>query len=87
MPESLLAFISHRIFFKHIDGNCSLHPRVFQGIESIGKQYVGVFSTDKNRVVKITRFSSEMVLQTTKHTVIYPSLGFSLEVIALCLVV
>jgi hypothetical protein len=29
---------------------------------------VGVFCTDKNRVVKITCSSSEMVLQTTKHT-------------------
>jgi hypothetical protein len=30
---------------------------------------IGVFYTDKNRVVKITCSSSEMVLRTTKHTV------------------
>jgi hypothetical protein len=34
-------------------------------------------------VVKITRSSSEMVLQTKKHTMIYPSLGPSLKIIAL----
>jgi hypothetical protein len=39
------------------------------------------------RVVKITRSSSEMVLRTMKHIVIYPGLGTSLEVIALCPVV
>jgi hypothetical protein len=39
------------------------------------------------RVVKIARSSSEVVLQTIKHTVIYPSLGTSLEVIALRLAV
>jgi hypothetical protein len=48
---------------------------------------VGVFYTDKNRVVKITHSSFELVLQTTKHTMIYPSLGPFLEVIALCTVV
>jgi hypothetical protein len=26
---SLLAFLSHRIICKHIDANCSLHPRIF----------------------------------------------------------
>jgi hypothetical protein len=36
----------------------------------------------KYRVVKITHSSSEVVLRTTKHTVIYPDLGLSLEVIA-----
>jgi hypothetical protein len=35
-------------------------------------------------VVKITRSSSEVVLQTTKHNMIYPGSGPSLEVIALC---
>jgi hypothetical protein len=44
---------------------------------------VGVFCTGKNRVVKITCSSSEVVLQTTKHIMIYPSSGPSLEVIAL----
>jgi hypothetical protein len=37
----------------------------------------------KNRVVKIARSSSEMVLRTTKNTMIYPGPGPSLEVIAL----
>jgi hypothetical protein len=32
-----LAFLSHRIIYKCIDANCSLHLRVFQGIESTGK--------------------------------------------------
>jgi hypothetical protein len=41
------------------------------------------FFTDKNRVVTITCSSFEMVLQTTKHTMIYPGLGPSLEVIAI----
>jgi hypothetical protein len=45
--------------------------------------FVSVFWTDKNRVVKITCSSVEVVLQTTKHTMIYPGLGPSLEVIAL----
>jgi hypothetical protein len=44
---------------------------------------VGVFYTGKNRVVKIVRSSSEMVLRTTKHTMINPSSGPSLEVIAI----
>jgi hypothetical protein len=35
---SLLVFLSHRIIYKRTDANCSLHPRVFQCIESIGKQ-------------------------------------------------
>jgi hypothetical protein len=43
---------------------------------------VGVFYTGKNRVVKIMHSSAEVVLQTTKHMVIYPSLGPSLEVLA-----
>jgi hypothetical protein len=34
-------------------------------------------------VVKIARSSSEMVLRTIKHMVIYPGLGPSLEVIVL----
>jgi hypothetical protein len=44
---------------------------------------VSVSCTDKNRVVKIARFSSEMVLRTTKHTMINPGSGSSTEVIAL----
>jgi hypothetical protein len=35
------------------------------------------------RVVKIMRSSSEVVLQTTKHTVIYPGSGPSSKIIAL----
>jgi hypothetical protein len=34
----LLAFLSHRIINKRTDANCSIHLRVFQGIESTGKQ-------------------------------------------------
>jgi hypothetical protein len=45
--------------------------------------FVGVFCTEKNRVVKIVHSSSEVVLQTIKHMVIYPGSGPSLEVIAL----
>jgi hypothetical protein len=42
------------------------------------------FCTSKNRVVEIAHSSFEMVLRTTKHTVIYPSLCSSSEVIAIC---
>jgi hypothetical protein len=48
-----------------------------------GVPTIGVFCTGKNRVVKITCSSSEVVLQTTKHTMIYHGSGPSLEVIAL----
>jgi hypothetical protein len=44
---------------------------------------VGVFYTGKNKVAKIATSSSKMVLQTTKHMIIYPVSGPSLEVIAL----
>jgi hypothetical protein len=44
---------------------------------------VGVFCTGKNKVVKITRSSSEVVLQTIKQMMIYPSSGPFLEVIAI----
>jgi hypothetical protein len=47
---------------------------------------VSVFCTGKSRVFKITHFSFEVVLRTTKHTVIYPSSCPSLEVITLYLV-
>jgi hypothetical protein len=47
-----------------------------------------VFATPANYgVVKIMHSSSVVVLRTMKHTMIYPSSGPSLEVIALCLVV
>jgi hypothetical protein len=46
---------------------------------------LSVFSTPANyRVVKIACSSSKVVLQTTKNTMIYPDLGPSSEVIALC---
>jgi hypothetical protein len=45
------------------------------------------FEPTRYRVVKIARSYSEVALETTKHTVIYPSFGPSLEVIALCLAV
>jgi hypothetical protein len=48
-----------------------------------GASTVGVFRIGKNTLVKIMRSSSEVVLRNTNHTVIYPSLGTSLEVIAL----
>jgi hypothetical protein len=44
---------------------------------------VSVFYTGKNRVVKIMHSSSEVVLRTIKHTMIYSSSGPSLEIIAL----
>jgi hypothetical protein len=44
---------------------------------------VGVFCSSKNRVVKIMHSTSEVVLQTTKHTMIYLGSGPSLEVIGL----
>jgi hypothetical protein len=47
---------------------------------------VGVFCTGKSRVFKIAHSSFEVVLRTTKHTVIYPGSCPSLEVIALYLV-
>jgi hypothetical protein len=44
---------------------------------------VGVLCTSDNRVVKIVRSSSKMVLQTIEHIMIYPSSCPSLEIIAL----
>jgi hypothetical protein len=57
--------------------------KVSAPVIKMDNQSVSVFCTGKNRVVKITRSSFEMVLQTTKHTMIYPDSGPSLEVIAL----
>jgi Na+/melibiose symporter-like transporter len=56
---------------------------VIVGLVGFGMAFVGVFFTGKNRVVKIVHSSSDVVLRTTKHTLIYPGLGPSLEVIAL----
>jgi hypothetical protein len=45
---------------------------------------VSVFFAPANYgVIKIVYSSSEVVLQTTKHTMIYPGLGPSLKVIVL----
>jgi hypothetical protein len=44
---------------------------------------IGVLCIGKNRVVKITCSSSEVVLRTTKNTMIYPDSGPSLKVLAL----
>jgi hypothetical protein len=45
---------------------------------------LSVFSAPANyRVLKITCFSSKVVLQTMKHTMIYPSSGLSSEVVVL----
>jgi hypothetical protein len=49
---------------------------------------LSVFSSPANYgVVNIVHFSSKVVLQTMKNTMIYPSLGPSMDVIALCPVV
>jgi hypothetical protein len=53
-------------------------------MSSLGMEFIDVFYTGKNKVVKIARSSSEMVLRNTKHIMIYLGLGRSLEVIALC---
>jgi hypothetical protein len=45
------------------------------------------FALARYRVVKIAHYSFEVVLRTTKHTVVYSSLGPSLKVIALRLAV
>jgi hypothetical protein len=46
-----------------------------------------VFCTGRNRVVKIVRSNFKMLLLTAKHTMIYPGLGPSLEIIVLGLAV
>jgi hypothetical protein len=49
---------------------------------------LSVFSAPvKYIIVKITRFSFEVVLRIIKYTMIYPTSGPSLEVIALRLIV
>jgi hypothetical protein len=42
-----------------------------------------LFALTRYRVLKIAHSCSKVVLQTTKHTMVYPSSGPSLEVIAL----
>jgi hypothetical protein len=44
------------------------------------------FALARYRVVKIAHSYSKVVLRTTKHTIVYPGSGPTLEVIALCLV-
>jgi hypothetical protein len=56
-------------------------------VEDTRNNMVSVFCTGKNRVVKIARSNSEMVLQTTKHSMIYPGLGPSSKVTNLRLAV
>jgi hypothetical protein len=53
----------------------------------LAHQLLVFFTPIRYRVVKITCSYSEVVLWTTKHTIIYPSSGPSLEVIALHLAV
>jgi hypothetical protein len=53
----------------------------------LAQQLSVFFALARYRVVNIVRSCSDMVLQTIKHTMIYPSSGPSLEVIALRLVV
>jgi hypothetical protein len=53
----------------------------------LAHQLLVFFTPIRYRVVKITCSYSEVVLRTTKHTIIYPSSGPSLEVIALHLAV
>jgi predicted membrane channel-forming protein YqfA (hemolysin III family) len=50
-------------------------------------QLLVFFASARYKVVKIAHSCSEMVLRTTKHTMIYPGSGPSLEVIALRLAV
>jgi hypothetical protein len=45
------------------------------------------FAPTRYRVVKIARSYSEMALQTTKYTIVYPGSDFSLEIISLRLAV
>jgi hypothetical protein len=49
----------------------------------LARQLSVFFAPARYKVVKITCSYSKVVLQTTKHTMIYPGLGPSLEVIAL----
>jgi hypothetical protein len=52
-----------------------------------GMPTISVFASARYKVVKIAHSCSEMVLRTTKHTMIYPGSDPSLEVIALRLAV
>jgi hypothetical protein len=54
-----------------------VYEQIFNG------KYRCFFAPARYRVVKITHSYFEVVLQTIKHTMVYPSAGPSLEVIAL----
>jgi hypothetical protein len=49
----------------------------------LARQLLVFFAPARYRVVRISHFYSEMVLQTKKHTMDYPGLGPTLEVITL----
>jgi hypothetical protein len=65
---------------EHLEEKCAANPLP-------DAPTIGIFCTGKNRVVKITHSSSDIVLRTTKHTMIYPDSGTSSEVIVLRLAV
>jgi hypothetical protein len=62
--------------------NCT-YTQVIYSTHIHGTTHVSVFCTNKNRMVKITCSSSEMVLWTIKYTMIYSGSGPSLKIIAL----
>jgi hypothetical protein len=49
----------------------------------LASQLLVFFEMTRYRVVKMACFYSDVVLQTTKHTIVYPGSGSSMEVIAL----
>jgi hypothetical protein len=49
----------------------------------LARQMSMLFAPARYRVVKIVHSYSEVVLRTTKHTMVYPALGPSLKVIDL----
>jgi hypothetical protein len=70
----------------HLAGeNLTNMPHAFHARSVYGpRPYVLVFfASARYKVVKIMCSCSEVVLRTTKHTMVYPSSGPSLEVIAL----
>jgi hypothetical protein len=78
----------------HFDPEFARDPRsVHLGLSTYAFQpynidFLSVFFTlARYRVVKIMHSCSKVVLLTTKHTMVYPGLGPSLEVIALHLAV
>jgi hypothetical protein len=49
----------------------------------LARQLLVLFAPRRNRVVRIERSNSEMVLRTIEHTIIYPGSNSSLEIITL----